>query len=415
VVLTFWEWTNQVGLSSELRKLLTMNVVAQVIYIYIGIFINLYIWEGGKKISDVVVFNMSLYVGWSIGFTLGAHLMTRYSIRLVFAVSAIAGLVVFTSLSFLHLDNRIVWIVLIGAFVGLTFGSFYAAHNLSISLSGQVKDLGSYYSYVNIFQQISSVTVPITSALIIQWFGYPGSFLMMLIIVTAMLALSRLVPNLSLSHVVKEEGEWYKGMAYGKLFRNRSDKWLNGAFFATGMFIQFQNLFVLLFTFHVTENKLLIALLNTAYTLSAFTALYLYRRIRLSENTWMVLGMSFVSAGFLISIAYVSPLLVVSNILSTVGMIYFNINWMIKVYRSVNHLSPMGRLRMLVWRECIICLSRCCMLLVLFFLDDIRGPMFAGIVVLTVICVYLIRFCLLRYEHFSVKEATEGAIIKTSQ
>ncbi len=402
------------GLSSDLRKLLIMNIVAQVIYIYIGIFINLYIWEDGKKISDIALFNMSLFIGWSIGFTLGAHLMTRYSIRLVFALSAIAGLVVFTTLSFLHLDNRIVWIVLIGAFVGLTFGSFYAAHNLSISLSGQVKDLGSYYSYVNVFQQIASVTVPIASALIIQWFGYPGSFLMMLIIVTVMLALSKLVPNLSLTHVVKEEGEWYKGMAYGNLFRNRSDKWLNIAFFAVGVFIQFQNLFVLLFTFHVTENKLLIALLNTAYTLSSFAALYLYRRVRLSENTWILLGMSCMSIGFLISIAYISPLLVVSNILSTIGMFYFNINWMIKVFRSVNHLSLMGKLRVLLWRECIVCLSRCCMLTVLFFLNDIRGAMFAGIVFLTILCLFIIRFCLSRYERLSVKEAAEASKVSAS-
>jgi hypothetical protein len=206
---------------------------------------------------------------------------------------------------------------------------------------------------------------------------------------------------------VKEEGEWYKGMAYGKLFRKRSEKWLNGAFFATGLFIQFQNLFVLLFTFHVTENKLLIALLNTAYTLSSFIALYLYRRVRLSENTWMLLGMTFVSSGFLISLAYISPLLVVSNLLSTVGMFYFNITWMTKVFRSVSYLTPMGKLRVLLWRECLICLSRCCMLSALFFLDDIRGPGFIIIVCLTVVCIFGIRFCLGQYERIRAQEAVE--------
>src|SRR5690606_34947123 len=122
-----------------------------------------------------------------------------------------------------------------------------------------------------------------------------------------------------------------------KLFRTRADHWMNGAFFMVGIFIQFQNLFVLLFTFHVTENKLLIALLNTAYTLSAFAALYLYRRLRLTENAWMLFGMISLSIGFLISLAYIAPLLVVSNILSTIGIFYFNINWMVKVFRSVNH------------------------------------------------------------------------------
>lgn len=390
-----------------MRKLLVMNVIGHVIYIYIGIFVNLFIWEESKRIFDVSWYNFFMFFTWAFGFTLGAHLLTRHSIRLVYALSAGSGLAVFTLLTFLRLEERLVWIAVIGASVGLTFGLFYAAQNLSLSLSGKAKEFGPFFSIANAMLQVSSVTVPILSALVIEQFGYSGSFLMMFGIVGCMLAASLFVPNLSLAGVREQEGEWYEGIGYFRLFDTPAAKWLQAAFTAAGFFFQFQNLFVLIFTFHVSEDKLMIALLNSGYTLSTFAALYAYRKIMLGEDAWMFFGSSLLACGFLVSLLPHSSLLVLSNLLSVVGMYYFSVQWSVKVFRSVNSMPPMRKLRVLIWRECTLCAARCAMLVCLFFLDDIRGAWFAILIALTILSMFAVPVCFRQ----SAKRSRPSAVV----
>lgn len=399
------------GLTGEMRKLLMMNGIGQIIFSYIGIFINLYIWEESKSLFDVSLYNFFTYLVWGAGFTLGAHLLTRRSMRIVYTLSALSGLTVFLLLSFLHLEQRLVWIALIGSVVGLTFGLFYAGQNLGISLSGKAKEFGRYFSVVVVMQQVVSVSVPILSALVIMEFGYSGSFLLMLAIVGCMLGAALLVPNLSLAEVREREGDWFRGIGYFRVFHTASSKWLQAAFIAAGLFFQFQNLFILIFTFSISQDKLIIALLNAAYTCAAFAALYVHRRVRFGEDAWMFIGCSVVALGFLAALVPYSPMLVLSNVLSVLGMYYFGVNWQTKVYRSMNALPPMQKLRVLVWRENTLCAARCVMLLLLFALPDIRGGWFAVIVVLTIGFMFAVPLCLRRSEALAVKQQTNAAAV----
>ena len=381
------------AIAKDMRKLLVMNVFGHVIFIYIGLFVNLYIWEEGKRIFDVSFFNLFMFLTWGAAFALGAQLLTRFTIRLVYALSACSGMAVFVFLPLFRPDNRLLGIAVVGVCVGVTFGLFYAAQNLGLSISGKAKQYGEYFATVNVLQQVASVTVPIASALVIEWLGYTGSFVLMFLIVGGMLAVSCFVPKITLSGAVSKEEAWYRKIGYGSVFGTPSEKWLHGAFVAAGLFFQFQNLFVLLFTFHVTEDKLMIALLNTCYTLSSFAALYLYKKIKWSEDVWMLIGSTLSAVGFLVALARFAPLLVLSNLLATVGMFYFSSQWLTKVFRSVNAMPPVQKLRVLVWREWTLCASRCVMLLFIIRLEDIGGPLFVVLVALTIVSMYGVPFC----------------------
>lgn len=379
------------GLPKDLRRLLMMSTTSYIIFIYIGIFVNLYIWEQGHSIADVSWFNFCLFFSWAFAFAGGAKLLTRQSIRLLFGLSALSGGTAFLLLFFLHLDNRLLWIAMIGIPVGAMWGFFAVSHNFSISSFGKGRDFANYFSISTTITQILNMTVPIVSAQAIRWFGYASSFIIMLIFIAAMLYVSRILPEITLKGIA-EDGSWSDHMKYRNVFASPALKWLIPSCLATGIFLQFQGLFALLFTFSITHDKMIIALLNALYTLSSLFALYLYKKIPLKERIWLYISVAILSVGFLIVLYPVAPILVLSNILTTMGLFYFSTTWNSQQFRLLSGLSPMHQSRVFVWRECLLCVSRCLMLLLVLPLSSFSGMIFIVLIALTIFCLISVPF-----------------------
>lgn len=368
-----------------------MNTVSSVISIYIGIYVNLYIWEDGARISDVSFYNLVMFLGWGAAFWLGAKLLTRWSIRVLLACSALMGGIAFAYLMTVTLENRLLWIALLGLPVGAMFGLSSAAQNLGVSLQGRGRDFASYFAAVSIIGQILSFAVPILSAGVIEWFGYGGSFALMLIFLTGMLLFAMRMPQIGLLHASEQ-----KAQAGSIRFRFRAAfgfpgaKWMLLSLLAGGIFLQFQNLFTLLFTFSVTQNKLLIALLNVAYTLAALLGLWLYRRMAVNESRWLWIGTLLLAAGFLIVLLPYRGTMIASNLITAIGMFYFSTVWSAQQFRCIQPLGPTERAAFLVWRETLLILTRCLLLTLAFALEDMHGWLFVLIVFITIACLLLI-------------------------
>ncbi|WP_146762443.1 MFS transporter [Paenibacillus contaminans] len=370
-------------MSPELRKMLIMNFVSAIIFIYIGIFVNLYIWEANKSIFEVSWYNLILFTGWGVSYTLGANLLWRYSVRLLLALSAGCGTLAFLLLTYLTLDNRLIWIALIGVPVGFMWGFFASAQNLSIAFFGKGNDVAVYFATASIISQGLSMLVPVVSAQVIGWFGYGGSFTMMFAFLTVMLVFSYFMPRISVPAASIAEGSFWAQMSVKRVFADPSSKWLAMAILAAGVFLQFQNLFALLFTFSVTQSKLLIALLNALYTISALLGLLMYKRIKWSENSYLWLGVALLSAGFLMVMFPLKPVLIVSNLLTTLGMFFFGTVWNAQQFRCIRHYSQGRQATFLVWRECFICLTRCIMLITILSLEELKGGLFYALIAIS--------------------------------
>lgn len=364
------------GLPKEFRRLLLMNAMSFIIFIYIGIFVNLYIWEQGHRIADVAWFNLFLFLTWALSFSLGAWLLKRWSIRLLFGLSALSGGTAFLLLSFLHLDNRMLWISIIGMPVGIMWGFFSCAQNLSISTSGKGQEFGNFFAASNTISQITNMSVPIVAAQVIGWFGYSGSFTLMLLFVTGMLITALTLPRISLKSKDLHRQNWGETMKYRQVFMEPRLKWLIPSCLAAGLFLQFQGLFALLFTFSITEDKTIIALLNTLYTSSSLFALFLYRKLKLGERTWLHAAILLLAGGFLLMLYPVPVVLILSNVMTTVGLFYFGTTWNAQQFRAISHHPPERQSSLLVWRECLICLTRCVMLVLILFVKDFSGVVF---------------------------------------
>lgn len=390
------------GLPKELRKLLLMNTVSYTIFIYIGIFVNLYIWEQEHKIFDVSWFNLFVFTAWGFAFAAGAHWLKQWSIRLLFGLSALSGGTAFLLLSFLQLDNRLLWIAMIGVPVGMMWGFASSAQNLSVSMFGKGRDFGNYFAASNTISQLLSMIVPVISAQVIKWFGYDSSFILMLIFLSAMLVLSRFLPGISLKGLLAQKEPWLEIFKWNKVFPTPNTRWLIPSSLAAGVFLQFQNLFVLLFTFSITNDKMIIALLNTLYTLCSLFSLYLYRKMHLREQTWLFISITLLAAGFLVVLYPESLILVISNILTTIGMFYFSSSWNGQHFRLISGFSAIQQSRMMVWRECLLCISRCAMLLIILHVPDFKGVAFILVIALALINLLLIPY--FQYKAMQGKE-----------
>jgi hypothetical protein len=380
-------------MSHALRKWLVMNLMSYTIFVYVGIFVNLFIWEKNRLISEVAWYNLLVYFSWSFAFAAAAYLLTRATVRLLLGISAFSGGSAFLILSFVELDNRLLWIAMIGVAVGVMYGFFSAAQNLSVSMSGTSAELGHYFSAAATIQQAVTLAVPLLSAAIIIYFGYSGTFALMLVFVVFMLVFSFAMPGISMR--AKADGSSSPSTIrwlWRELLRKPGLRWFSASNLAAGVFLQFQQLFLLLFTFSVTENKFWIAALNGLYTLATLGGLFVYRKYGLKDSTFLMMGCLLIASGFLIVLVPAKPLLIVSNLLTAVGMFCFGAAWNTLQFKWIKPYSEAGQAKLLVWRETLICVTRIGTLLIVMSVEDFRSPLFVVLIGVSVLCLLAVPY-----------------------
>lgn len=374
-----------------LKSLLIMNTCSLIVSIYVGIFLNLLIWEEGQSIAEVSLYNMSLFVCWGLGFTITAKLLSRFTIRLPFALSALSGGAAFAFLGWASLDSRTLWILLLGMPVGFMFGFSMAAQNLGVAMRGRGSDFAAYFGATAIISQLLSIIVPIGSAQMIRTFDYGGSYIVMLGFAGLMFIFSFKMPPILLPppEHPKEAAEFGK-FRFRVAFGKPGAKWVLMSLLVSGMFMQFQNLFTLLFTFSVTQDKLLIALLNVLYTCAALAGLAAYRKYRIDEHRWLWIGTGLLAAGFLIVLLREPAALIVSNVMTSAGMFFFTTVWNAQQFKFVERWGTVRKTAFLVWRENILVVTRCVLLTMTLPLKDLSGWLFIALIGVILLCLFAI-------------------------
>ncbi|WP_341416487.1 MFS transporter [Paenibacillus filicis] len=368
-------------LTGTVRKMLMMNASATVIFNYIGIFVNLYIWEQGHRIFDVAWFNLIMFLAWGFAFATSSRLLSRYTTRLMIQTTAICGGLTFLLLTTLTLDNRLLWIAILAMPVGCMWGTYASTQNITLTLIGKGRDFEQYFATSSIVGQVISIINPVVSALVIQWVGYNGSFMLMFVFVTILMVVSFFIPKVTLSG---QSETVFLGMGFRQVFSYSALRWMIPSCLAAGIVLQFHNLFTLIFTFSVSGDKLVIALLNVLYTVSTMLAMVFYRKLRIPERRWLIIGVVAMSAGFLFPLLQVSVFLVLSNIMMTIGMFYFGTVWNTEHFRRISQHSAIEQARILIWREWLLIVSRVVILIWILGIENFQGVPFVLLLVISI-------------------------------
>ncbi|WP_026962982.1 MFS transporter [Alicyclobacillus herbarius] len=374
------------GLPRDLRRILLMSSVFLVIFTFMGIFVNLYIWERHQSIAELCWYNIVLFIAWGIGFTTGAASLTRFSCRVPMRLSALSGLAAFAVLCLVKIPDEYLWIAFVAIPAGLFGGFYYSGQNLCIIRLGRGEEFSAFYFYQNLINQVVGLVNPILFALVIHWFGYNSSFLLMILFVLAMFAVSFLVPPITYKGDVGTGGSFYSHISWRDVFPTPSLRWMHAGLFVGALFFQFQSALSLILTFSVTGNKVLIGLLSMGYTLACVVALRLYQRLELPGRHWMNIGVVLIAVGFLLAVCPNAWVRVVSNFLTTVGMFYFGSVWNAQQYALFSELAPMHSARLFTWRENTFNVSRILVYAALFPLHQLTGLPFYLILVAMLVC-----------------------------
>lgn len=368
-----------------------MNACCSVLAIFVSIFLNLFIWENGQSIAQVSLYNVSMYAAWGAAFTTAAKWLARHTIRLPLALSAVSGGAAFAFLGWVEMDNQTVWLLLLGLPVGCMFGFSQASQNLGVALRGKGGDFAAYFGTAAIIIQLLSVAVPIASARMIDGLGYGGSFAVMLAFAVLTLAFSAAMPAIRMPPPdTPEESREFGKFRFRTAFGSPGSGWILLSLLFSGMFLQFQNLFTLLFTFSVTQDKLLIALLNVLYSVAALAGLAAYRKFRLQDGRWLWVGTWLLAVGFFIVLFRSPAAFIVSNVMTTAGMFFFSTVWNAQQFRFMEDGGTTRKASFLVWRECILIATRCMLLGLTFPLKELSGGWFAGLIGLILLCLFAI-------------------------
>ncbi|WJH33788.1 hypothetical protein N6H14_27925 [Paenibacillus sp. CC-CFT747] len=100
------------------------------------------------------------------------------------------------------------------------------------------------------------------------------------------------------------------------------------------------------------------------------------------------------SAGFLVTMIPYAPLLIVSNLLTTMGMFYFSTIWNTRQFAIISVSTPVEQARIFIWRECFLNVSRMVLLLLVLGLQvkDFQGAGFFLLLFLALFCAATIPY-----------------------
>lgn len=366
-------------------------MVALIIFVYINIFINLYIWEIKKQISDVALFNCIVFIGTFLSATYGARILRTQNVQYVMRIFTIISVISFLCLCFVTFHNKTLWVSIIGLFVGCMTGFFWMANNFAISTFGKGKETMEFLSKNTILNQAIGIIIPILSALIINWFGYRGSFILMLMFALMMFFAVNLIPKIKLNAGSAER--------YILMIKDSKTKWMIVSSFVGGMFTSFQSVFILIYTFTITDNKLVIALLSVGYTIISLLTYYAYKKGSwMGENNWLAFGMVLMSIGFISALAGNAAFLILSNVLTTIGSFFTGSVYSAQIFRVFEKDDPSAKANMLVIFEWALNLGRVLMLILVMFVKSPKGTYFLTLMAIAILLSLLIQKKMLQFN-----------------
>jgi MFS transporter, YQGE family, putative transporter len=373
-------------LTRDMKSFLIMSSVLTIISNYNGIFVNLYVWDQSHSLFNIGWYNLWLFFAASSAYTVATKILMIKSIRTIVQISACSGAVSFLLLLFAHFSNELMGIVIYAVPIGIFLGTYWGGMNIMLSIFGKGKEFELFYSYFAIISQVLSMIVPLLSASVIYLSGFFGSFLLMLLFIVIMFITSFYIPDFSL----RQTYEYMSLKGIIRLVKFDEIKSFLPVSFFHAILVTFQNLFVLLFTFQVTENEWLIAVLNILYSLSSIIALKLFNaNFHISKNAWLFIGVILMTIGFGSALTNYSVGLVISNICTTFGLFFVNTIVYSGQLASIEKIDVSRKVALLLYREWTFFFMRYLVLGIVLFIDG-RVSLFYGLIILVAISSFVI-------------------------
>lgn len=379
----------------EMYRLLIFNTVSSIVFTFVYLFVNLYIWQQNQSLADLAWFNVSQFTLWSISYFVGSYIFNKTTLRTVMKVSSIFAVLLFFLLSFCEFENPLVWIIFSGSIFGTMKGLHSSGSTQALGMLGEGKEYTIYFQQNDLWNKTVNIVMPLVFALLLVAFDYKILFIIMLFFSVIMLLISNYLPDLKPIELFGKVNI-YRNFSLLKVFKKKEHNLLPLSYLSGGVFSEFQSIFLLFFTFTITSDKMWVAILNILYTLLALISIRLYKRINLKDETWLFIGIGFAFTGLALSTFLEDWWMIIPNVLLVFGNFYYRSTYFAQQFQAINNEKPLLKFQITIWREILLCLSRVILLSMILIFNkymDVSNYLYwlMGIALFTSLCVPFIH------------------------
>lgn len=263
-------------------KMTMMRIIYSFFKSFIMIFVNIYLWQTGKSIQAVALFNFFNYLAAAGGFHLG-NITALRSGRLNYMLSSASFIALFTTTLYLG-DNAWQYAILLGLLGGMGDGFFFFNLNFFQASELDKDEMDRFMAWLGAVTKATAVVAPLLSGLLMQWLGFRAMVVCLLGLLVLQLFLSLTVP----SGTVKTLPQFnIKAMLTRSSLRNTL---LTHTVRAP--YNEFTILTNSVFLFIFAQNESFTGILNSIFSVSSIVMFWAYRRLqkKYTRQTLMLYG-----------------------------------------------------------------------------------------------------------------------------
>lgn len=173
-------------------KMTLMRVIYSFFKSFIMIFVNIYLWQTGKSIQAVALFNLFNYLAAAGAFHLG-NLTALRSRRLNYLLSSLSFIGLF-ALTLLLGDQTWRYAWLIGILGGLGDGFFFFNLNVFQASELDKEEMDRFMAWLGAVTKATAIAAPLIAGFLTAWLGFRAMVLCLLLLLAVQLLLSAQLP-----------------------------------------------------------------------------------------------------------------------------------------------------------------------------------------------------------------------------
>lgn len=372
-------------LSKELKQMMVLSVFGFIIVQLTFLFMNLYIWIEGKSIHHLMLFNIGQFLTWGMMYVIGVIVFKKTNLRVNMLIASMVPVGFFYFLTTLELVIKNESVFFMGMLIGLMLGFYTSGQTQAVSNLGKKEEFDYYFQLRSIVEKIVSIFVPVLFSVIIYYFGFKSAFFVLFITSFSMFIYVFKLPKVKLG--LSREVSLLKNLSRRKIFKTKKMNLLFFSLFLGPVILEFQRIFALLFTFSVTNNEIIVAMLTVIYSMFMFLAMKIYKQFPgKSPSFWISIGIGFMFLSFIILIIGNVITSILANILLVIGTFFFRNVFYSEHYKQTKDLPAIENTGFFIWRESIFCLSRIMIsFLVLLFVNEVQSIAFFVLFLLSIV------------------------------
>jgi hypothetical protein len=277
-----------------------------------NIYINIFLWDQEKNLTDIGVYNAAVFGFLFAGTFMGNYIMRWVNSQLTFILSSVILTGVF-ALLIVQGDKIVHNIVLLGAMYGTAMGLYYAGFNLSTLLITTSTNRQMFVGMEQMTNRLTSLVTPVFFSYVIARYDYEQTFRLILAMLFIQVILSFFSPrhksNFTLSSL--HYREVWKGY-----------RWVLISIVAFGFFQSIPQLASSVLLFQFIQKETVIGWFNTLFAVIGMLTLIVLSHRYMARNQMKMVLIGAVMATIMTALLFFSNLstLIGANILAAIAV-----------------------------------------------------------------------------------------------